>query len=232
MWENIKKDPLIKTIVVIILGVIAFGLAFNIMFGSGGSMEEGSMSMGTGYSLSNTLETIIALLIKVVIIGLLIGAVVWIFRAITKRSENNQVAGFTWIKEDPIIRNALIIIGSVIVLVFLFSFLRGFFTAPGNGEGEMMAGTSYSAFSGLSFGIQSFLSLLLKLLLLISVLGLGYGVIMYLREHYKQINLVKETETVSDNNTATCPDCKSQLKGNWKCCPFCGSEKAFLDKTE
>jgi hypothetical protein len=96
----------------------------------------------------------------------------------------------------------------------------------------MMTGTYYSGVSSLSFGIQSFLLLILKLLLLISVLGLGYGVIMYLKEQYKQINLMKEKETVSEINSVICPDCKSKLKGNWKCCPFCGSEKAFGDKTE
>lgn len=137
MWDTIKKDPLIKTIVVVLIGILAFGFAFNIMFGSGGSsMEEGSM-MGVGYSLGNSLEYIIALLIKVVIIGLLIGAIVWIFHNI-------------------------------------------------------------------------------------------YETVTYMKENYKNNGSDKVPEP-SKAITKECPDCKAKVKDSWKCCPYCGSDKAFVE---
>jgi hypothetical protein len=87
MWENIKKDPLLKTIVVTLIGILTFGLAFRIMFGAGNSgMGEGEMSMSSDYSLGNTLEIIIALLIKLTIIALITGILVWLFRSITRPS--------------------------------------------------------------------------------------------------------------------------------------------------
>ena len=227
MWETIKKDPLIKTIVVILLGVLAFGFAFNIMFGSGSSgMGESTMSMGTGYSLSNTLEVIIALLIKIAMIALLVGVIFWIFKAIGKRTGNEQTDKFSWIKEDPIVKNTLIIVGAVIVLTFLLSLFRG-----SSSTGEMASGNSNFSFSYVNYGIQSLFAFLLKLLLIISVLGLGVGIYMYLKQNhisFTNLNGIKEVE--SNNTTTICPNCKAQLKDSWKCCPHCESDIVFEDK--
>lgn len=227
MWETIKKDPLIKTIVVILIGVLAFGFAFNIMFGAGsGSMEEGSM-MSAGYSLGNTLENIISLLTKLVIIGLLAGVLVWIFRTITKQTGNGQDNRFTWIKDDTIIRNALIITGAVVILLFAFSFLNGIM-APGNG-GEMMRNSSY-VFSNTSFRLTNLFTFLIKVLILIFLLALVYGLVMYLKENYIKKDRIKTVES-PDAITKDCPECKGKLKKDWKCCPYCGSDKAFDNTT-
>lgn len=224
MWETIKKDPLIKTIIVVLIGVLAFGFAFNIMFGSGSStMEEGSM-MGSGYSLGNTLESIIELLIKVVIIGLLIGTIVWIFRSITKQTVSSQIDHFAWLREDPIIRNALIIIGGVAVLLFGIWFLRGFVTLR-SGEEMISGGMAYST-TLIPLGITSIFSFILKVMIFILVLTLAYGVVMYMKENYINNGFVKEPE-LSKVSTKECPDCNSKVKDNWKCCPYCGSDKAF-----
>lgn len=226
MWDTIKKDSLIKTIVVVLIGILAFGFAFNIMFGSGGSsMEEGSM-MGGGYSLSNTLEYIIALLVKVVIIGLLLGSIIWIFRSITKQTGSTQTDRFAWLREDPIIRNTLIIIGVVAVLMFGFWFLRGFF-APRSREEMMSGGVAYST-SVIQFSYASLFSFILKVLIFILILTLAYGILMYIKENYKNIGFEKELE-LSKTFTKECPDCKSKIKDNWKCCPYCGSDKAFVE---
>lgn len=230
MWETVKKDPLIKTIVVVLLGVLAFGFAFNIMFGSGGSsMEDGSM-MSSGYSLGNTLEYIIALLIKVVIIGLLIGTIVWLFRSITKQTSSTQTNPLSGLKEDSIIKNALIIIGTVVAVLLGYWSLRGFIQ-PRGGEEMMSDRVSYSA-SYLSFGFASIIALIFKLLIFILILTLIYGIVMYLKENYKSIGFEKEPGH-SEALTKECPDCKSKVKDNWKCCPYCGSDKAFVeDKNE
>jgi hypothetical protein len=134
MWETIKKDPLIKTIVVILIGVLAFGFAFNIMFGSGnGAMGE-----------------------------------------------------------------------------------------------DMMEG-SYRIVN-MSFGLQSLLAFLLQILIVLSVIGLGYGVFMYIKETYKNITILNESnKATEDSNITTCPECKSKLNISWKCCPYCGREKAMKD---
>lgn len=223
MWESIKKDPLIKTIVVILIGVLAFGFAFNIMFGSGSSsMEEGSM-MSSGYSLSITLETMIELLIKIVIIGLLLGTIVWIFRTITKQTGFGSGEGFTWMKNDPTIRNALIITGFVLILIFGFSFLKGMFL---NGRTEAMvnSGTSIS-YSNISYSFTSLISLLFKGLIIIFVIGLGYGVMMYLKENsVKPVGDNKDTVAKENETIKNCPECKTVVKDTWKCCPYCGSD--------
>lgn len=222
MWETIKKDPLLKTIVVVLIGVLAFGLAFNIMFGAGGSSMEDSSMMSSGYSLGNTLENLIGLLIKVVIIGLLIGTIVWIFRSITKQTGSGQADRLAWLKEDPIIRNALIIIGAVTVLLFGFWFLRGI-TYSGNGEEMMTGGMAYST-SYLSLSFTSLFALILKILIFILLITLAYGLVMYFKENYMTNAKVTETSKIIAKD---CPECKSKVKDNWKCCPYCGSDKAF-----
>ncbi len=215
MWESIKKDPLIKTIAVILIGVLAFGFAFNIMFGAGGSsMEDGSM-VSAGYSLGNTLENIIGLLIKLVIIGLLLGVLIWIFRTVTKQIGNGQDNRFAWIKEDSIIRNALIITGAVVVLIFALSFFKN--------------NSSY-AFSNISFSLTTLFAFLMKVLILIFIIALAYGVIMYLKENSINKGSIK-TEESSDAITKDCPECKEKLNNEWKCCPYCGSDKAFNNTT-
>lgn len=222
MWETIKKDPLIKTIVVVLIGVLAFGLAFNIMFGAGGSSMEESSMMSSGYSLSNVLENLIGLLIKVVIIGLLMGVIIWIFRSITKQNGSGQADRLGWLKEDPIIKNALIIIGAVAVLLFGFWFLRGI-TYYGSGE-EMMTGGSMYSTSYLSFSFITLLAFLLKILIFILLSSLAYGLIMYFKENYYTITKDPDTSKII---TKDCPECNSKLNDNWKCCPYCGSDKAF-----
>jgi cbb3-type cytochrome oxidase subunit 3 len=229
VWDTIKKDSLIKTIVVVLLGILAFGFAFHVMFGSGGSsMEEGSM-MNSGYSLSNTLENIIELLIKVVIIGLLIGVLVWLFRTITKKTASEQSEGLSKLKEDPIIKNALIIIGVVVVLLFSFWYLKGF-TSTGSGEEMMTSSSTYATSTFLSFNLTSLFTFILKALIFILLITLGYGVVMYFKENYKNVSTTKEPET-SNIVTKECPECKSKVKGKWKCCPYCGSDKAFEEET-
>jgi hypothetical protein len=225
MWEKIKKDPLIKTIVVVLIGVLAFGFAFHIMFGAGGSsMEEGAM-MGSGYSLSNTLENMIGILIKVVIIGLLIGIIVWIFRSIAKQT-GEHTDRLTWIKEDPIIRNTLIIIGAVIVIILGFGFLKGTISS-GSGEEMITGGMAYST-SYLSLNLTSILSLILKVLIFILLISLVYGVVMYIKGNYMNKTITREADA-SKVVTKECPECKSKVKDNWKCCPYCGSDKAFAE---
>lgn len=226
MWETIKKDPIIKTIVVILLGVLAFGFAFNIMFGAGSTSMENSSMMSAGYSLGNTLENIIGLLIKIVIIALLTGVIVWIFRVILKQSGTGQANHFVWMQEDPIIRNALIIIGMVIILLFGFSFLRGFIPT-GRGEEMMSSGTSYMAFNT-SYHFTSLFALLLKILIFILFLSLGYGLVMYLKENNKFVNSGTATDATK---TKECPECKAKIKEYWKCCPYCGNDKEFEKPT-
>ena len=51
MWETIKNNVLLKTIVVMILGVLGFGLAFNIMFGRNAGMMGQGMNGGGGYGM-------------------------------------------------------------------------------------------------------------------------------------------------------------------------------------
>ena len=223
MWETIKKDPLIKTIVVVLIGVLAFGFAFNIMFGAGGSsMEEGSM-MSAGYSLSNTLENIIDLLIKITIIGMLLGVIVWIYRTIIKNPSKEKTNSFGWLKEDSIINNALVITGVVIVAVFGFSFIRRL-TSSGNYNEVMDEGTRYYT----TFDFTSLFAFLLRALIFILLIIFTYVIVMYFKENYRNTKIIIESD-VSKVITNDCPKCGAKVNKEWKCCPYCGSDKAFDD---
>lgn len=219
MWETIKKDSLIKTIVVILLGVLAFGIAFQIMFGAGGGMEEGSMGMKSGYTLSAALAKIINLLVQLIIIGLLLGGLLWIVKAVKKQLITGDGNNSNSLFEDPIIRKTLMVVTAVILVGFLFYILDQI-VFTGSYHSEMMYGYNYFSFSNI-------LVLVFKFLILALFLSLGICVFKYIQEiSKKNANLEKQNNTeVKDHKV--CPECNYKLADSWKCCPNCGSEKAF-----
>ncbi|BCN29581.1 zinc ribbon domain-containing protein [Anaeromicropila herbilytica] len=216
MWENIKKYPLLKTIVVSILGVLAFGLAFNIMFGSGSSREEGTM-MESGYSLSDTLEIIIGLLIQFVIVAILIGIIYWIVQTIRKNIGNQQDNKNSILLKDPIIKNTLLISGSIVVLIILFWIGKSVFY---NSYNTFMMSNYYPAFS-----IVSIVIFFIKFFVLLLFIGLGISMIMYIKNFsYSETRKKDEGYNMNEKTTLECTDCHSSLKLEWKYCPNCGSD--------
>jgi hypothetical protein len=83
MWETIKKDPLLRAAAIIILSILGFGFAFNIIFGRNSSgMEDMSPS---GYSLASTLSVILLLAIKILLIVLVITAIIAVIKLMEKQ---------------------------------------------------------------------------------------------------------------------------------------------------
>lgn len=85
MWETIKNDPILKTITILILGVLGFGFAFNIMFGpnTGGMGSDDMMMAGVNYN-NFGLVFIFVLAMKLFISGLIILAVLAVLRVLFK----------------------------------------------------------------------------------------------------------------------------------------------------
>ncbi len=209
MWESIKNDPLLKTIAVILLGILGFGFAFNVMFGRNtGGMEHG---MSGGYSLDATLSYIIALLVKLLLIAVLVIGIMTVVRLARKYLfGGSEIKMIDTIKRDPILKIASIIILIVLALTLVLPVFNGLF---GMGSGY---GNHYSNMSG--FSLSGLLTLLVKLLLVISVLGLFTGITAYILQNYVKLDFRRQAAA------AQCAGCGLELKTEWKCCPNCGKD--------
>ncbi|HEY9059557.1 MAG TPA: zinc ribbon domain-containing protein [Pseudobacteroides sp.] len=243
MWETIKNDPILRNITIIILSVLGFGFAFNIMFG------PRSNGMG-GYSLENTLSYILAIGVKLFLISLVIFAFVLMFRILTKTSNQGGAAKmYNYIKNDSILKTIVIVALSIVgawLLITVIGWMMTYSMNNGIFRSSMVVGTGYG------LGLTGILSLLLKLLLFISVIGVILGVFMFLRHGYsKQITEKLGILTSSDKTSVICPKCTTkvsegsqfcpqcgeklkvqcascdeELKAEWKCCPNCGTDKS------
>ncbi|MCX7922266.1 MAG: zinc ribbon domain-containing protein [Clostridia bacterium] len=253
MWQAIKNDPILKAVTVIILGILSFGFAFNIMFGPRGS----GMEHGGGYSLENTLSYILTIGFKLFLIALVITGLIAVFK-LTKRYlfDGGEIKMFDSIKRDPVLKAVSII--ALLVLGFgLIHFLFSRIFGLGNGYGAMMSGNVHGTMvgTGIGFGVTGLLVTLLKLLIFASVIGLIVGVFMFIKQSYsgnvfKTVlpNKVNQTNTNCSNcgtkingqykfcpscgvkAKEECANCNAELKKEWKCCPVCGAEKSVADK--
>jgi len=252
MWETIKNDPILKTITIIIMSILGFGFAFNIMFGPNNSgMEE--MSDSGGYSIGNTLSTIFILAFKVLLIVLVIVAIIAIIRLARKYLVGGgESKMFDSIKKDPVLKG-ITVVGLVIVaftlIYYLFSSMFGF----GNGNGMVTGNNGYNMMgnAGYGIGIAGLAVILLKLLLVAAVIGLIVGLVMFIKQSYGK-EIVQKVSSVKSGFKATtvcthcgaeapaeykfcphcggkineeCTSCGAELKKEWKCCPACGTEK-------
>ncbi len=224
MWETIKNDPILKTVTIIILSILGFGFAFNIMFGSNNS-EMGEMSSG-GYSLGNTLSTIFILAIKVLLIVLVVTAIIAVIR-LTKKylADGGEIKMLDKIKEDPVLKGVTIGgIGLValVLIYYLFSSMFGFGTSTGmvvGNNGYVMTGTTGS------YGITALIVVLLKILLVAAVVGLVVGLVMTIKQGYGN-EIIQKVSSVKIINKASvaCPHCGAQTSENYKFCPQCGGK--------
>ncbi|NPV92824.1 MAG: zinc ribbon domain-containing protein [Firmicutes bacterium] len=90
MWDTIKNDPILRTVTIVILGLLGFSLLFNVLFGSGATWTGGGHEGEGGYamgmqgtaSLNGTLSLLLALIIKLLFVALIVGVVVTIALAV------------------------------------------------------------------------------------------------------------------------------------------------------
>lgn len=223
MWNLIKDDPILKAIMVFVLGLFSFSFAFSIMFGSGQSgMEHGSSTgvinaannmgqSGMEHGASSTggsgaiygLSQVISMLTRVFIIIILIALIIAAVKLIKKHVIGNEPINiFEKIKDKPI---SVVFLSAAGILTVLY-----------------MAGIIMSGNAGYNMayaGNTSVLILAVRLVSAISVAGLIIGLAMYFKERYFT-NSAQVTETVKEN----CLVCGHELRGSWKCCPICGNE--------
>lgn len=217
MWELIKNDPILKTMFILLLGVFAFGFAFNIMFGAPQTGMEHGMTQAGGYNLNATLQNIISLLIKVLIIIIIIAGIIisakFINNFVTNGSISNsesQVELLSKLKSNPLY-TIIGVVGGLLILIVVMS------TQTSNN----VINNNYS------FSILPIIITLVKILLTISFVGLIAGVIMYFKETYYDklsVNNLKEK--------SVCENCNTELKNDWKACPICGTEVKENKSTE
>lgn len=253
MWETIKNDPILKTVAIIILSVLGFGFAFNIMFGqNSGGMEGGHGSSGS--SLGNTLSYIFILAFKLILIALVVIAIVAVFKLARKHLFNGgEIKVFDSIKKDPVLKGLAVFLAVVVALGLIYYLFAGIF---GLGSRSVAMGGAYGygmmQYGSTGFGLAGILAVLIKLLLVVSVIGLVIGLAMYIKQNYskqiaEKIISVKEGSkpvvkckacgipvTVEfkfcpqcgEKTTEECKSCGLELKSEWKCCPACGTDRA------
>jgi hypothetical protein len=214
MWDLIKNDPILKTISIFIVGIFAFSFAFSIMFGGGQSgMEHGTSTMG--YSAATGLGQIIVLLSKILIIVLLVAIIIAAVKFVKKHVIGNEpIKGMDQIKNNPVL-SILVGIGGILLLFLVINML-----SPSSNGSEMMHTASGVTNTSFGFGLTWILSLLLRLVTAVSLIGLVTGLVMYFKDRYSH-----SLKTIKPISKEICSTCGTELKANWKCCPSCGNEK-------
>lgn len=227
MWEMIKNDPILKTVTVIILGVLGFGFAFNIMFGvRGNSMDGGEMSSG-GYSLDNTLSYILLIGFKLLLIAAVIYGLIAVVKVMNKYLfQGGEINMNNSIKNDSILKTVITITLALVALLIIFG-LFGAIMGSGNGGMYGMMGSNGGFMMGggaiYGFSLTSVLVIVLKILLLLSIIGLVTGVVVYLYQNYSKSIGDKVQTIIPKVSNITCPNCNSRVSSEFKFCPICGS---------
>lgn len=242
MWETIKNDAILKTVTIIILGVLGFGFAFNLMFGqntmnpmAGGEMRSGSM-MGNGYPLGNTLSFVLFATYKVFLIALIIVLIFAFIKFANQYLLKGDKLTMGNIKQDSTFKTLSIIVVTVLSIGLISTLFGGmtnndYLFGMNNGDMSNMMGSNYMMNSsymmgtGYTYGYHSLLIFLLIILLSISIIGLIVGIAMYLFRNYPTSHQKVIEKTV-------CHICGNELKQEWKCCPSCGSEKITKEVIE
>jgi len=232
MWQMIKNDPILKTVAVIILGVLGFGFAFNIMFGQrvAGSMMGGGEMAGSGYSLDSTLSYILVITFKLLIIAAIIIAIIAAVKLANKYLfKGEEMKMMSSIKNDPILKTIAIISLSIVALLLIFALFGG---VMGSGQGGMYGngmngyGVNGYVMMGNSIGSTGFagmLAILLKVLLFVSVIGLLVGITVFLYQNYsnKFVGIQKADKGVSN---VVCSNCNQTISDEFTFCPICGAK--------
>jgi len=236
MWDSIKNDPIIKTVVVIILGVLAFGFAFNVMFGANsGGMESGGMGGGS-YSLGNTLSYTLSLLIQIALILVVVGAIIAAIKYFKKYIiDGNKFTGIDLSDKKSVYRYVIYGAGALLVLVVLSSLMNG--TSSSNmAVGTMQNNGNYASNTGSQFSILSVLGFFIKMLLFLSTAGLIGAAFMYFKNEYLNKNVTNATNntnvTPEKKIEKKCKNCGVVIKDSWKCCPNCGEEVDMITEKD
>lgn len=199
--QNTEKDPLVRALLVIIFGTIAFGLLFN-LFTGGGNMEHMSTGMGTmsGNSLDSFLAGLLILLVKllivILVIAVIIGIVMWIKNNFFK---NTNLQFMQIIKNDPILKAVTAITVAILGIILVLSLISGI-----SGQGMMGYGISVGTMGGFNstLSIYGLLSLLIKVLSFVLIISLILSLLAFLKKQYDAgyFNTLKTQNTNATQN--------------------------------
>lgn len=182
MAGDFKNDPLLRTILVVLIGILAFGILFNSFSGGVGTM--GGENMGNtgsyGISFENLITGLVALMVRilvvVLVIALMVGLLVWINRNFLQNTNSQFVQS---IKNNPILKTVtavtLVIVGIVLLLALLSSFERPWYGF----------GTGFNPV----YSIAGLITLLIQILTFVLVISLMLAVASYLKSQYERGNL-------------------------------------------
>lgn len=189
-WD-FKNNPLLRTLLVVVIGILAFGLLFNSFTGGEEAMggehmgNTGNMAMNGGYgnSLGGLVGVLLALLVKilmiVLVVAIVVGIIVWIRNTFFQNTNSKFVQS---IKNDPLLKTISVVTLAIIGIVFIFALL-GSFSQSGMGYGSNIGNFNFGV------SIAGLLTLLAKVLMFVLVVSLILATATYLKKQYDQGNL-------------------------------------------
>lgn len=188
---DFKNDSILRTILVVFIGILAFCLLFNLFTGGGTTMDGGHMgNMGAsgGLSFGGLIGGLLLLLVKilmiVLVVAVLIGIFVWIKNNFFQNSSSSQF--LQSINKDPILKTVSIVTVVIIGIVLLFALFNSF-SQSGMGFGGQM-GANIIGFNPM-YSIAGLLTLLSKVLMFILVVSLIMAAVAYIKKQYDAGNL-------------------------------------------
>ena len=172
MWEKIKSNSLIKAVLIIIFGVIGFGVAFNIMFGQPTPNGSEEMTGGNTFAYGWVTALQILLILFVIIIGIAI--IKYAYETLSRKKEGAGKTGKN-VETTKLITVAGILILAILTLAAVFGGYPGIPAQTDSHSVFIVAQDYYLA------GVERVLPVILNILLFISAGGLaaGLGMLLY-----------------------------------------------------
>ncbi|MBB6215471.1 putative membrane protein [Anaerosolibacter carboniphilus] len=204
MTNDFRNDPILRTLLVVLIGILGFGLIFNLFTGGGTSMDGEHMGgYGYGYSIGGLLGGLIFFLIKLFMIVLVLAILGSIFVWFRNNFFANRDSKFIQsINNDPLLKMIAIVTALTFGLVLIFALLNNFGVS---GVG-FMGNVRYQGGHAFSAGnsITGLLTLLMHVLSFVLVISLIMALIAYLKNQYEQGNLnIFKTNNTQENKMIT-----------------------------
>ncbi|MCX8128655.1 MAG: hypothetical protein N3I35_00960 [Clostridia bacterium] len=121
------------------------------------------------------------------------------------------------IKKDTFLKWTTVVFALILVAGLIYILIGGML-GFGNTYGMEVS-------AGYGIGLSELITLLLKFLLFIFILGTVIGSVMYIKQNYSKesINAVS-TFKVEAKYMIRCKKCNTETTGEFKFCPFCGEK--------
>lgn len=222
-WD-FKNNPLLRVILVFVIGIVAFELLFNSFTGGaesmGDHMDMGSMSSGGGYgyTISGLISGLLVLLVKILMIllvaAVIVGVIVWVKNNFFKNASTSNI--MQSIKNDPILKTISVVTLAIIGILLVFALL-GSFNQTGMGISGNTGNFGFGFGHNSMYSIAGLLTILVKVLMFILIVSLILAAVTYLKNQYDQGNLsfmnTKQTQGKNTTNTVNYNDTQTNDSG-------------------